>query len=152
MGSTSRYCRLHFWPRIYVVAAKYINYFLILAVVLSVVIFYGYRFLNKQHHVFQKISYLYIGSLTLSLLFHLDLYQTAFLRVGQSPILIMQFILSFQCLWNPIGIRLAVFFSTFGNPIVVITLLLVLVLFLLINKKILAKPNFVFWFCVRINL
>src|SRR5581483_3983179 len=38
----------------YAIAARYINYIMLIAIVLAVIIFYTYRLINRHHHAFRK--------------------------------------------------------------------------------------------------
>ncbi len=118
----------------YQTASHYINLVFLSAIIFSIIIFYGYRFVNKKQHLFQKY---HIYALALNIL---SIYVFAkaledvlahewFYRVD---FVVNHFI---STLWNPVMIEIMIVITNFLNPVSVFFLTCLFIGYLLSRRE-----------------
>jgi membrane protein DedA with SNARE-associated domain/membrane-associated phospholipid phosphatase len=118
----------------YRVAARYINYLLLGATILAVLIFYAYRFVNARRHIFQKY---HIYTLTFNIL-SIYLFAKVLEDVSSHEWLYRFDFMVYQWiphLWNTTGIFLMTFVSNLFEPAYVFLFTCIFIGYLLRKKE-----------------
>ncbi len=118
----------------YEVASKYIGRFIFIAIILSILIIYSYKYINKIKHIFSK-KYFYILIINI-----LSLY--LFFKVIED-IVDREFITKLDfwintkivLLWNPLLNKIMIFITNILSPLHFIIILIIFAGFLIYKKK-----------------
>jgi membrane protein DedA with SNARE-associated domain/membrane-associated phospholipid phosphatase len=117
----------------FVAASHYLNYIILAAIALIVIIFYGYRFINKRHHAFKKY-HVYTLAINLASIYIFSRCAEVVLRHRKLFSLDRYIYHHVPQLWNDAGIALMSGITVLGG-FNCVSILIVLLFALLIYQK-----------------
>jgi undecaprenyl-diphosphatase len=118
----------------YEIASKYVGSLFFIAVILSVIIVYIYRFINKQQHLFKKY-HLYALSICIISLYAFSEIADEVFEKGFIVNIDQWVNTNVQLLWNPLLNAIMIFITNIGGLINIITLSIALFAGLMMAKK-----------------
>ncbi len=124
----------YIFGRSYEIASKYIGRFIFVAIVISIIILYMYRFVNKRKHIFTKF-HLYLLILNI---FSLYLFSKMIEDVIDGELITkldIWFNAKMVLLWNPLLNKIMIFITNIVSPLYLFLLSLILFGVLIYKKK-----------------